>query len=152
VTDCAACEATQRGDAPGGVIHRTAHWTVQHSAGPMGLGSMMVRPIRHVTAVAQLNDEETAELGPLLRQTSAIAGELVDADQVYNCLWSHSGGRPVHIHYVVQPISKAQMSEFDAFGPQLQVAMMTSGSAPDAADVDRIAAAARERFGRPATP
>ena len=66
--------------------------------------------------------------------------------QVYNCLWSHAGGVPVHIHYVVQPVTKEQMSDFAAHGPSLQVAMFSMGGAPDPADVERISDLARFRF------
>jgi diadenosine tetraphosphate (Ap4A) HIT family hydrolase len=128
------------------LIHKTKHWRVEHCIGPIGLGSLIVKPDRHVTAVAELTEDEAEELGPLLRQASRIACEVVDADQVYNCLWSHAGGRPVHIHYVVQPVSKAQMTEYECHGPALQMAMFLAGAVPDPADVQLVADAARESF------
>src|SRR5438270_12275711 len=109
--DCMACElADGRRHLPGGRIHRTVHWVVEHCVGPLGLGTLIVKPERHVTAVADLSPGEAAELGPLLRQASAVAHELAGdpsdpVEQVYNCLWSHAGGRPVHIHYVIQPVT-----------------------------------------------
>lgn len=142
--DCVACAlASGREPLPGGLIHRTDHWLVEHCIGPLGLGTLIVKPERHVTAVADLFEAEAAELGPLLRRVSAVAGELVDADQVYNCLWSHSGGVPVHIHYVVQPVTPAQMKALDAHGPSLQVAMFAAGHHPPVAEVERVADAAR---------
>ena len=108
---CLACElANGERDLPGGLIYRTASWLVEHCIGPLGLGTLIVKPERHVTSVADLTDDEARELGPLLRRASQVAGRLVGADQVYNCLWSHAGGEPVHVHYVVQPVTKAQMS------------------------------------------
>ena len=104
---------------PVGLIHRTAHWLVEHCVGPLGLGTVIVKPERHITAVAELTDAEAVELGPLLKRASAVARQLVDADQVYNCLWSHAGRRPVHIHYVIQPVTKEQMDDYDAAGPTL---------------------------------
>lgn len=65
--------------------------------GPLGLGTRIVKPRRHVTGVAQLSDDEAAELGPSLRGSSKIAAELTTAEQVYNCLWSHVGGILVHV-------------------------------------------------------
>jgi diadenosine tetraphosphate (Ap4A) HIT family hydrolase len=107
--ECIACDLTSgRRPLPGGLIYRAFGWRVEHSVGTLGLGSLIVKPERHVTAVADLTDEEAAALGPLLRQASAVAGALVEADQVYNCLWSHAGGTPGHIHYVVQPVTKAR--------------------------------------------
>jgi len=119
---------------------------VEHCIGPLGLGTLVVKPQRHVTAVGDLSDDEAGELGPLLRQTSAVVRDLVDADQVYNCLWSHARGKPVHIHYVVQPVTKEQTDRFGAQGPALQVAMFASGQIPDPAEVDRLADLARRRF------
>jgi hypothetical protein len=99
--------------------------------------------------VADLTSAEAAELGPLLRRASQVARELVQAEQVYNCLWSHAGGAPVHIHYVIQPVTAEQMTQFGTHGPALQVAMFADNEAPDHDEVDRIADAARIRFSSP---
>ena len=79
----------------------SAGWRVEHCVGPLGAGTLIVKPVRHVTAVADLSDSESSALGPLLQLASKVAGELVGAEQVYNCLWSHAGGVRLHIHYVV---------------------------------------------------
>jgi diadenosine tetraphosphate (Ap4A) HIT family hydrolase len=97
---------------PGGLIFRTEHWLVEHCVGPLGLGTLIVKPARHVTAVAELSEAEAIELGPLLRRSLSVVSRLVESEQVYNCLWSHAGGVPVHIHYVVQPVTKTQMATF----------------------------------------
>jgi len=147
VIDCVACELSNGVRIlPGGLIHRTGFWLVEHCIGPLGLGTLIVKPERHVTAVADLSEDEAVELGPLLRRTSAVVSQLVDADQVYNCLWSHAGGVPVHIHYVVQPVTKDQMSEIGAHGPSLQVALFAAGGAPEPEDVERTAGLARSLF------
>jgi diadenosine tetraphosphate (Ap4A) HIT family hydrolase len=147
MVDCVACELSRgERDLPGGLIHRTRFWLVEHCIGPLGLGTLIVKPERHVTAVADLSEAEAIELGPLLRRASRVASALVEVNQVYNCLWSHSGGKPVHIHYVVQPVTQQQMSDFAVQGPSLQVAMFSLGSSPDPADVDRISTLARLAF------
>ena len=112
----------------------------------VGLGTLVVKPERHVTSVEELSEDEAAELGPLLRRASSVANQLVDADQVYNCLWSHAGGVAVQIDYVVQPVTKNQMSDFGAHGPNLQVAMFSAGEAPEQAEIERIATIARRLF------
>ena len=142
-----ACElADGRRPLPGGLIFKTDHWLVEHCVGPLGLGTLIVKPARHVTAVADLTDTEAAELGPLLMQASRVAGQLVPAEQVYNCLWSHAGGVPVHIHYVVQPVTKEQMAAVGAHGPALQMAMFSGGEPPDPEDVEQVADEARRAF------
>ena len=147
MVDCTACQLSSGELAlPGGRIFRTRWWLVEHCIGPLGLGTLIVKPERHVTSVADLSEDEAAELGPLLRRATQVARQLVEADQVYNCLWSHAGGEPVHIHYVVQPVTKDQMSDFAAHGPNLQVAMFSKGRAPDPADVERVSDLARVQF------
>jgi diadenosine tetraphosphate (Ap4A) HIT family hydrolase len=144
---CIACDlAHGRRPLPGGLIHKAGGWLVEHCVGPLGLGTLIVKPQRHVTAVAELAEDEASDLGLLLWRTSHVASKLVEADQVYNCLWSHAGGSPVHIHYVIQPVTRQQMAEFGSHGPNLQVAMFSAGNAPDAEQVESIAERARQLF------
>jgi ATP adenylyltransferase len=145
--DCMACDlAAGRRALPGGLIYRTRSWLVEHCVGPLGLGTLIVKPERHLTAIADLSPAEADELGPLLRQACRVASQLVDADQVYNCLWSHAGGVPVHVHYVVQPVTRQQMSEFGCHGPALQMAMFAAGVLPDPGLVTTVADRARHLF------
>jgi diadenosine tetraphosphate (Ap4A) HIT family hydrolase len=147
MSSCLACELSEGSrPLPGGLVHQTVYWRVEHCVGALGLGTFVVKPKRHVTAVAELSAAEAEELGPLLRLASSVAADLVEADQVYNCLWSHAEGVPVHIHYVVQPVTKEQMEAFGAHGPRLQVAMFANGQSPDPLQVDSIAELARNRF------
>jgi ATP adenylyltransferase len=148
---CMACELTAGTlPLPGGRIHETTHWLVEHCVGPLGLGTLIVKPHRHVTSVAALTDDEAPELGPLLRMASQVAGELLSAEQVYNCLWSHAGGVPVHIHYVVQPVTAELIQRHGSHGPLLQVAMFDDGEIPPAARIQDVADRARTAFDRTA--
>lgn len=145
--DCLACElADGRRPLPGGTIFATDRWLVEHSVGPLGLGCLIVKPKRHVTSVADLEPDEAAEVGPLLGRTSSVARELVNAEQVYVCLWSHAGGVPGHIHFVVQPVTSDQVKSFGCYGPSLQVAMFEAGTVPGAEEVGRLADRARVLF------
>jgi diadenosine tetraphosphate (Ap4A) HIT family hydrolase len=145
--DCLACDlAAGREQLPGGLIYRTDSWLVEHCVGPLGLGTLIVKPERHVTAVADLTAAEAAELGPLLQRASWVASRLVDAEQVYNCLWSHAGAVPGHLHYVIQPVTRQQMTQFQCHGPALQQAMFKDGPSPDASKVASVADEARRLF------
>jgi NAD(P)-dependent dehydrogenase (short-subunit alcohol dehydrogenase family) len=62
------------------------------------------------------------------------------------CLWSHAGRVPVHIHYLVQPVTAEQMAEFEAHGPSLQVAMASRGKTPQESEIQRVADQARQAF------
>ncbi|WP_208026565.1 hypothetical protein [Streptomyces sp. Tu 3180] len=78
---------------------------------------------------------------------SAAVTEVTAPEQVYVCLWSHAGGVPGHLHFVVQPVGKEDMARFDAFGPALQVAMGQAGRFPDAAEAERVRDRLREALG-----
>jgi diadenosine tetraphosphate (Ap4A) HIT family hydrolase len=130
MSDCSTCRSIATDSAPGGRIHATAHWYVDHCIGPLGVGTLIVKPTRHVVHVADLDGGEAAELGPLLQQASAVVTELVRPDQVYVTLWSHAGGAPVHIHFVVQPVTRDQMDASGLHGPRLQVEMFAHGEPP----------------------
>lgn len=137
VTDCIACDLLSgRRPLPGGRIQETAGWVVEHCIGPLGVGTVVVKPARHVVRVADLNDTEVAALGPLLRDTAAAVQSIIDCDQVYVCLWSHSSGTPGHIHFVVQPVTTTDMERFGTHGPDLQVTMFRDGTLPDTASVE----------------
>jgi diadenosine tetraphosphate (Ap4A) HIT family hydrolase len=96
-----------------------------------------------VLHVADLTEEEAAELGPLLRRTAAAVTQLVEPDQVYVTLWSHAEGSPVHIHWVVQPVTRELMREFEDYGPFLQVKMFEQDVRPEPAAVEPFAENAR---------
>lgn len=146
---CLACAlAAGREPLPGGLIHCTGSWLVEHCVGPLGLGTLVIKPERHVTAVADLSPAEAAGLGPLLQKASWVASQLVDSEQVYNCQWSHEGGFPGHLHYVIQPVTRQQMTTYQCHGPHLQTAMFAAGITPDAAEIASVADHARRLFAR----
>lgn len=145
--ECEACALSDgRSPLPGGLLHRQHGWRVEHCVGPLGLGTLIVKPERHVTAVADLTVEEANNLGTLLRSASWVASQLVASEQVYNCLWSHAGGRPVHIHYVIQPITADQMKHHGVHGPRLQAAMFTEGIRPSVDEIEAVCNEARTLF------
>jgi diadenosine tetraphosphate (Ap4A) HIT family hydrolase len=135
-----ACDLTAgRRPLPGGLVHRTEHWLVEHCIGPLGVGTLIVKPERHVEHVANLTDAEAAELGPLLVRTAGVVTTLCRPDQVYTCLWSHG---PVHIHFVVQPVSGHRRLR----GPILQSLQFRLGRPPPSDDVERFVVLAAEQF------
>ena len=104
VDGCIACDLMEgRRDLPGGRIHGSEYWVVEHCVGPFPPGTLILKPRRHCLHIWELTDSETAELGPLLKKTTRVVYEIVDADQVYCLLWSHMNGQPGHIHFVLQP-------------------------------------------------
>ena len=137
---CLACElAAGRCELPGGRVAETAHWLVEHCVGPLGVGTLVVKPRRHVVHLWELGEEEAAELGPLLWRVSAAVAELATPDQVYVSLWSLAAEGPVHVHFVVQPVSGAERR-----GPHLQAALFDTGESPPVAAIEAFAERARQ--------
>jgi diadenosine tetraphosphate (Ap4A) HIT family hydrolase len=126
------------------VIADTGLWIVDHTIGSLGIGTLIVKPRRHVVHVADLAEREAAELGPLLRRVASAVAEIAKPSQVYVCLWSHEGREPVHIHFVVQPVTREVMDELDAHGPRLQAAQFARGERPDPVAAAAFADQARE--------
>jgi diadenosine tetraphosphate (Ap4A) HIT family hydrolase len=144
VAGCIACDLSSgRVDLPGGLIHETTYWRVEHCVGPLGVGTLIVKPSRHVVHVADLTADEADELGAVLRRASSVVTRLTPSRQVYVCLWSHG---PAHVHFVVQPVSDELMDRLGAHGPALQLAMFESEPSPDPAAVADFADAARAAF------
>lgn len=129
--DCLACALTN-GDLPlpGGTIARHHGWVVEHCVGPLGVGTLVVKPERHVVALADLTSKEAQAMGQVLHRAARVVSELTRPAQVYLCLWSHAERRPSHIHFVVQPVDHAVMKRHDAHGPKLQASMLNGTTHP----------------------
>jgi diadenosine tetraphosphate (Ap4A) HIT family hydrolase len=144
---CLACDlASGRRELPGGLIHAWYHWVVEHCVGPLGVGTLIVKPKRHVVHVWDLTEAEASELGRALTETSSVVAELAKPDQIYVCLWSHAGAVARHIHFVVQPITREQRERYGG-GARVQAAMFDADVSPAPDEVEAFAARARALFG-----
>jgi ATP adenylyltransferase len=145
---CLGCDLRAgRQYLPGGIVHETASWVVNHVVGPMNLGTLMVVPREHIVAVADLDDTAAAELGPVLRDTARVVEALCRPEQTYVCLWSHGAGVRKHLHIAVQPVTAAVVARYGGLrSEQLQARMLAGGGEPDIADVERFCDQARELF------
>ena len=142
--ECLACAlAAGRRPLPGGRIFRTEFWLVEHCVGPLGLGTLIVKPERHVTTVAGLSAAEAAELGPLLGGLLG-RGQLVAVPTRSTTACGRTSAAARHIHYVVQPVTREQMAATPSARPP--VAMSRARDFPDEAEVARLAERARRLF------
>lgn len=147
VKGCLACDLTSgRAELPGGRIYATEHWAVEHCIGPLGVGTLIVKPFRHCLHVWDLTGAEAAELGPLLRRVAATIQELTEADQVYVGLWSHMNWTPGHIHFVVQPSWDRLREQHERPGPFLQAEMFQANEPPPRDGVEAFSKRARALF------
>jgi diadenosine tetraphosphate (Ap4A) HIT family hydrolase len=84
VVGCLGCDLRAgRRALPGGTVHQTAGWVVNHVVGPMNLGTLIVAPKEHVVAVADLDDAAVAEFGPVPRDTARVVEALCRPEQTY---------------------------------------------------------------------
>jgi len=102
---CALVARRDAGEAPSwDRILRTEHWDVVHAFGTSLEGWLVLVVRRHLTAVADLSDEEAVELGPLLKRVSAAVQEVLDCDKTYVVqLAEHPQHPHVHVHVIPRP-------------------------------------------------
>lgn len=132
---------------PGGLIAEVGGWLVEDCIGPLGIGTLVVKPRRHVLRFAELTAEEAAAFGPVMRRvTSAVTAE-TGCDQTYVTQWAHAGWTPGHIHFVVQPAWDSQRERFERPGPFMQVAMFEANEAMDEAEIEAFCQRVRARLG-----
>lgn len=63
-----ACDLTAwRDELHGGEIGRTDAWVVEHCVGPLGVGTLIIKPVRHCVGLWDSTDDEAADLGPVMR-------------------------------------------------------------------------------------
>ena len=146
---CLACDLSAgRRELPGGCIYVGRLWAVEHCISPLPVGTLICKPRRHCEHVWELTSEEAEELGPLLRRATQVIQQLSQPNQVYVCLWSHAGWQPGHIHFVLQPVWRAQAEQHTQPGPLLQAELFAANQAPLAVEVALYADQARALFAR----
>lgn len=148
VEGCLGCDVVSgRLQVPGGLLHQTDHWIVNHVVGSMNLGTLVLSPRDHVTAIADLTAEAASELGPLLRRTAQVVESILEPEQTYVSSWAHGDHGRKHLHIVVQPVTSATVAEYDgARSEQLQAKMLLSGRESDHAAIEQFCVSAAERF------
>lgn len=117
---CLTCDLIarrDRGEAPlWDSILRTASWDLVHSYNTALPGWLVLVARRHVEAIDELTDEEAAELGVLLRQTSAALRHTTGCVKTYVCQFAEQAEHP-HVHFHVIPRLAGQPD--DRRGPRV---------------------------------
>jgi diadenosine tetraphosphate (Ap4A) HIT family hydrolase len=100
---CLTCRLN-RGElpAPGGVIYQDAWWQLQHTIEPVPLlGWLVLKPLRHVEAFADLTDEEAATFGPLMRRITQAMTTVLRPAKIYVSLYAEAEGfAHLHVHLI----------------------------------------------------
>src|SRR5947199_10036152 len=102
---CATCDLVERrdrGDAPSwDRIRRTPSWDIVHAFGTSVEAHVVLVARRHITAVADMNPNEAAELGPLIQEVSRSVQAVVDCDKTYVAQFAEHPDHPhVHVHVI----------------------------------------------------
>lgn len=149
---CGTCRAN-RGElsAPGGVIYQDAHWRLEHILPPIPLaGWLVLKPLRHIEALGDMNLEEAATFGPLVQSISAALQAVIHPAKVYLCQFSEAE-HFTHIHFHLIP--RAADLPTERRGPAVfQLLSVTRREGSDLAspeEAERIALAVRERLRLP---
>jgi diadenosine tetraphosphate (Ap4A) HIT family hydrolase len=111
MSNCYTCELTaqrNKGEAPlWDNIFRTPYWDVVHSYNTGLPGWLVLVARRHVAAIDELNQEEAAELGSLLRQVSVSLKQVTGCLKTYVMQFAEHPQHP-HVHFHVVPRMKDQ--------------------------------------------
>jgi len=118
--DCHTCELVERRDAgdapPWDAIVRYRNWDLVHAFGTSLDGWMVLVARRHIAAVADLTDEEAAELGPLVKAVSMALADVVGCEKTYVVQFAEAE-RHRHVHVHVIPRQPDQAPELK--GPRI---------------------------------
>ncbi len=109
MADCMTCELVARRDRgeapPWDAIVRTPGWDVVHAFGTAVEGWTVLVVRRHITSVADLTDDEAAELGPLVKNVSAALQKVLGCEKTYVAQFAEHPQHPhVHVHVIPRPV------------------------------------------------
>lgn len=104
--DCRTCELVARRDRgeapPWDLIFRTGSWDLVHCYGTSVEGWLVLISKEHRTAIADLTDAESEELGPLLKRASSALHEAFGSVKTYVVQFAEHPMHP-HVHFHVIP-------------------------------------------------
>ncbi len=106
MSTCKTCELVARRNASlaplWDCIYQTPYWDVAHCFDSALPGWLVLVTRRHIAAVDELTEDEAAELGPLIRHTSAALREVTGCIKTYVIQFAESPDHP-HVHFHIVP-------------------------------------------------
>lgn len=116
--DCFSCRNGERPEQapPREAIAFDRHWRVAHAFGTELPGWLVLLPRRHVTAIADLTDEEAAGLGTWQVRLSRALGTVTGCAKTYVVQFAEASGFG-HVHFHIVP-RMADLAE-DLRGPRV---------------------------------
>jgi len=145
---CRTCELIQRRDdgaaPPWDLIVRTPSWDIVHAFGTSVEGWLVLVLRRHLTALADLDEVEAAELGPLIRSTSIALRDALGCVKTYVAQFAEHEQHPhVHVHVIARMPDQPD----DMQGPRIftRAGVADEDAVPEAR-MNEIALAVREHL------
>ena len=143
---CLTCRLN-RGEllAPGGVMYQDALWQLQHDIEPIALvGWLILKPLRHVEAFADLTKEEAATFGPLTRRVTRAMTEALHPVKVYLSMYAEAQGfAHLHVHLIPRFADIPPDRRGPAIFEYLRESKATGQNNGSIADVERVTTAIR---------
>lgn len=106
MTPCKTCELVARrdtGTAPlWDNIYRTDYWDIVHNYQTTLPGWLVLVTRRHIAALDEMTEAESAELGPLIQKTSHALKEVVGCVKTYALQFAEHPEHP-HVHFHIIP-------------------------------------------------
>ncbi len=98
---CLACDVNNLRVAPlGGLIIATDTWVADHCIPPMARGYVILKPRRHVTAVADLSPAEAGDFGVVAQRLMAAMRTVLAPARIYRFDFGESLD---HLHFHLMP-------------------------------------------------
>jgi diadenosine tetraphosphate (Ap4A) HIT family hydrolase len=104
--NCFICRkhSGQEAAPPGGYIYEGEHWMVCHAPAKLGpLGTLFIESKRHFLDYAEMNEEEAASLGNILKKAYSALRMNLEVERIYQL--STMEGQP-HYHCWIVPRGK----------------------------------------------
>jgi diadenosine tetraphosphate (Ap4A) HIT family hydrolase len=107
--ECKTCDNNARLDSlpPRERIATDVHWRVAHANGTGLPGWLVLVPLRHVTAIAQLTDTEAAVLGHWQVRLSRALHSVTGCAKTYIAQFAEAEGY-AHVHFHIIPRMRDQ--------------------------------------------
>lgn len=100
---CYSCQLAGQGDLPPrDHIYADGRWQVVHAFDSALLGWLVLFPVRHLTGLAELSDEEAVGLGILQQRLSQALTDTLGCIKTYAILLAEASGF-AHLHFHIVP-------------------------------------------------
>ena len=101
MTPCFTCDVKQgHRPAPGGVIFQDRHWRAEHGVDRLVRGYVVMKPLRHVHELADLEPDEAASLGSALQTLLQAMRAALATERIYVCSFAETVH---HLHFHLIP-------------------------------------------------